>query len=169
MSNKINDELYPLCKKISKKEILQQEFLMVRQAVPQKMPTLSQMLIIKCTPDWYRTEPPIDEMLQYLLCWQENEQYAKISDEKEYNMKTKTNKWEYNAKNDSRKMWKRIDYREKDAHIAKSRINPININEYLKNIFQAKNLIKNPTKENVQEDISHYNEYCHQLDRNFFL
>ena len=37
----------------------------------------------------------------------------------------------------------------------------------LKIYFKQKNLIKNPTIENVQEDISHYNEYCHQLERNF--
>lgn len=46
-----------------------------------------------------------------------------------------------------------IEYNEK-VNVEKSKINPIIINDYFKSIFQADHLAKNPTIENVQEEVS---------------
>ena len=59
---------------------------------------------------------PDDQALQYLLTWQENKLLAAISEEKEYNIKI-NNSWKCISKKDPRKMWKSIDYKDKEKKL----------------------------------------------------
>ena len=101
-------------------------------------------------------DTPAADVIPFLLCWQQNEMYAKVSEEKEYNVKKKEN-WRNVAKTDSRKMWKIIEYHEKDTTSTKKHtISSTIINDYFTNIFQAEDLATNPTIEDIQRDVSNY-------------
>ena len=78
--------------------------------------------------------------MQYLTTWQENLQYANKMEMKEYNTK-KNSSWQRIAKDDPRKMWQLIDYKD-TATMRKQekKINPQVIHQYFKGIFQADHL-----------------------------
>ena len=52
--------------------------------------------------------------MQYLSVWRDNLMYAKVYEEKEYNVKQNIT-WKPVAKDDSRKMWKIIDYKDNET------------------------------------------------------
>ena len=79
------------------------------------------------------------ESLPYLICWKQNEIFAKICENKEFNINANEN-WKSTSKKDPRKMWKKIDYNEKEHVKSKQYIEPNIIHNYFKNIFQAEHL-----------------------------
>ena len=46
----------------------------------------------------------VDEYLPYLLCWKQNDNYATLREDQEYNVRTKRN-WKHISKTDSKTMW----------------------------------------------------------------
>ena len=80
----------------------------------------------------------INETIPYLVCWQQNEQYASISERCEE--------------------WKVINYLERNI-----KEGPIDLTI----IFQTENLTLNPTIENIHSNVIRYCESNNQLDGDF--
>ena len=117
----------------------------------------------KCVEDGVDEE----QTLEYLLVWQENKQYAEISEKKEYNVKENVG-WKSVSKDDPRKMWKMIDYKESSQ--PQKRDNPVSpqvIHKYFKKIFQADHLAKKPTVEDVVSEVERYHTADNELDVEF--
>ena len=95
--------------------------------------------------------------MQYLSVWQGNRLYAEACEEKEYNVKDNVS-WKKVSKDDPRKMWKIIDYKEKESmsQTQNNTISPQAIHQYFTNIFQAKHLASKPTVDDIQDDIHSY-------------
>ena len=59
---------------------------------------------------------PDETAMNYLLTWRENIEYAKECEKKEYNTR-RNDAWKHVAKDNPRKMWKVIDYKDKETKL----------------------------------------------------
>jgi hypothetical protein len=106
----------------------------------------------------------------YYQLWEVNQAYAYIKEKEEYNVRANTS-WKYTAKNDPKKLWKKIDYKDKNnkSQNEKTGIEEGVILDYFKGIYQNERLEKNPTIEDVKDSLDTYNMYVPVLDDNFTM
>ena len=105
-----------------------------------------------------------DTTQQYLSVWRENLMYAKVSEEKEFNVKQNVT-WKSVAKDDPRKMWKIIDYKDNETTLKQEmKLSPETIHRYFRNIFQADHLSSKPTVSLIKDELESYNVVHEQLD-----
>ena len=165
----INDGIYNICRKnsskrssrvtipVEKSNCSSKNFLAIAEA--------NLHMYSRCIEDNESEE----KTMQYLMIWRENLQYANIMEEKEYNTK-KNNSWQRVAKDDPRKMWKLIDYKDKETkRKQEEKINPRTIHQYFKGIFQADHLSQKPTVKDVKDDLLNYDVVHDQLDKDFSI
>ena len=107
----------------------------------------------------------IENTIPYLIRWHENERFAYLKEDEEYNIKKNKN-WKYVSKSNSREMWKLIDYNEKETELKDNFIEPNVIDSYFRNIFQAHHLENNPTTESIDVEVSAYSVDNNILGRN---
>lgn len=114
IAQQINNGIYSVCKKFSSKR-------KPRITIPEDKSTCSSrnfhaiadanlMMYSRCI----ENDIAEDTTQQYLSVWRENLMYAKVSEEKEYNVKQNIT-WKCVAKDDPRKMWKIIDYKDNET------------------------------------------------------
>ena len=106
-----------------------------------------------------------DVYTPYLFCWQQNKKYADSKETEEYNIKKNKN-WKFLAKNDTKALWKAIEYKEKENTQLQS-LKPDLIHTYFTDIFQAKHLQTNPVVDDMINEINNYNVWNDSLDENF--
>ena len=94
---------------------------------------------------------PKDTTMKHLMVWRENLAYADAGEELEYNTRNNAS-WKRVSKNDLRKMWKLIDYKDKEAKLKENTaIDPKVIHHCFRNIFQASHLSRKATVNDVGE------------------
>ena len=113
-------------------------------------------------------EAPDDQTMQYLAVWQENKLYCEASERKEYNEKENTT-WKTVSKDDPRKMWKTINYKDKNSQPKSnnSDISPEIVHRYFTAIFQAEHLAAKPTVDDIKEELNNYSVVHDYLDDDF--
>ena len=105
--------------------------------------------------------------MQYLSVWRKNLTYAKLSEEREFNVKQNITRKTV-AKDDPKKMWKIIDYKDNESILKQDiKLSPETVQLYFKNIYQADHLFRNPTISLVKEELKDYNIVNEQLDQRF--
>ena len=78
--------------------------------------------------------------------------------------------WKFLAKNDTRAMWKRIDYKEVEAKsTVKCKIDEKVVRDYFVKIFQSERIASNPTVANVRDSLLTYHIYIPILDDDMTL
>ena len=105
---------------------------------------------------------PVDEINSVAHKWWDYNNLAQDMEKKEYNT-TVNKKWVHCKKNDSRSMWKMIDWK---GHSQKppSVIDPASVNRYFKGIFQSNKTESHPTIADIQAKLNVYTSSTHLLD-----
>ena len=93
--------------------------------------------------------------------------YAETLEEREYNVKENVS-WKRVSKEDPRKMWKMIDYKDNmSSQKREDSISPQVVHKYFTNIFQAEHLASKPTVDDVLKDLDDYDYSDSELDAEF--
>ena len=115
-----NDRIYAICKKYSSKK--------KKYSIPASKSNCSSKNFnaiadanLKMYTRCVEGDATDDQALPYLLTWQDNKIFADISERTEFNIKNNRS-WKCVSKNDPRKMWKVIDYNNKESKLEKSYI-----------------------------------------------
>ena len=106
--------------------------------------------------------------LSYFECWKNNVNYAIIKEKQEFNIR-RNRSWQHTSKNDPKKMWEMINYKDeknsKDNGVVEEKV----IQSYFRGIFQADRLIQNPVVADVKLSLDTYHMYVPILDDNLTL
>ena len=112
---------------------------------------------------------PAENSMQFFDAWVANHEYALLKEKTEYNEKVNPS-WKKIAKDDPKKLWKKINYKDENNKKRKSeKIDEKTIQKYFKGIFQAPKLEGTPTVADVRESLAAYNVYVPILDDDFTL
>ena len=101
--------------------------------------------------------------VNYLDKWLFYKDLAKCKEDKEFNT-TINSKWKSCVKSNGRKLWELIEWNDKSKNVNYDTINPKIINSYFTNIFQNKNIIGNPTIQDIIQAVNNYDIYMPILD-----
>ena len=166
IAQQLNNGIYSVCKKFSSKTKL-------RVNIPEDKSNCSSrnflaiadanlMMYSRCV----ENDAPENTTMQYLLTWRDNLRYAKVCEEKEYNVRGNIS-WKCLAKDDPRKMWKKIDYKDNESTLKQeTKISTDVVHRYFKNIFQADHLSSKPTVGLIKDELENYRVVHDQLDQN---
>ena len=111
----------------------------------------------------------MNEAETYFQVWDSNQSFAAIKEEEEFNTKVNPS-WKFLAKNDTRKMWKRIDYKDVEAKsTVKCKIDEKVVRDYFVKIFQSERIASNPTVADVRDSLLTYHIYIPILDDDMTL
>ena len=94
------------------------------------------------------------------------DRYCEASERKEYNVKENF-AWKTVSKDDPRKMWKTINYKDKNSKSNNDNIDPEIVHRYFTGIFQAEHLAAKPTVADVKEELNDYSVVHEFLDEDF--
>ena len=167
IARKTNDEMYAICKKYSTRKKKKIRIPENKANCTSKNFNAIAEANLKMYTICVEENRSDDEAMQYLLTWQENKTLAAISEEKEFNTKI-NNSWKCISKKDPRKMWKSIDYKDKESKVEKDvSVDPKIIHEYFENIFQAAHLSRNPTIDDIKNELDSYTVVNEELDQEF--
>jgi hypothetical protein len=109
--------------------------------------------------------------IDYYNAWVNNHEYALSKEKEEYNEKVNS-QWKTMAKDNPKKLWKVIDYKDKAATETNDDVSKISekaIQKYFRGIFQDERLSERPTISDVREAVDEYNVYIPLLDDDFTL
>ena len=106
----------------------------------------------------------MNEAETYFQVWDRNQSFAAIKEDEEFNTKVNPS-WKFLAKNDTRAMWKRIDYKEVEAKsTVNCKIDEKVVRDYFVKIFQSERIASNPTVADVRDSLLTYHIYIPILD-----
>ena len=112
----------------------------------------------------------MDEAEPYFQLWDNYQSYAALKEDEEFNAQVNTS-WKFLAKNNPRKMWKRIDYKDVETkapqHVRKMDENVVR-NYFLK-VFQSERIASNPTVADVRDSLLNYHIHIPILDDDITL
>ena len=110
-----------------------------------------------------------ENSMKFFDAWVCNHDYAVAKEKVEFNEKVNSS-WRLMAKDDPKKLWKKINYKNEPENTTKNEnINEKTIQTYFKGIFQAPKLDNNPTIEDVKDTLADYHVYIPLLDDDFSL
>ena len=163
----INNEIYSICKKFSSRR-------KPRITIPDNKANCSSknfMAIAEANLKMYsrciENSAPEETAMNYLMTWRDNIAYANECEQKEYNTK-RNHAWKHVAKDNPRKMWKIIDYKDKETKLKQEiKIKPQTVQHYFKGIFQADHLSEKPTVKDIRCKLDDYDVTDEQLDQDF--
>ena len=163
----INEKLYEICERFEKKGrrkiVIPESKINCSSKNFHAIADANLSMYTKCVENGVDDE----QTMKYLYVWQENKQLAESSEKKEYNLKKNVG-WKSVSKDDPRKMWKMIDY--KNGSLSQQRENAISprmIHNYFTGIFQAHHLSAKPTVDDVIDDLNNYQMTDSELDADF--
>ena len=167
ISNRIVDSIYKTCSNRRNKQL---------QRIPDEKKNLTSrhfQAIATANLNMYslaiqRNDPGA---MGYYDVWVTNHEYALIREKEEYNEKVNT-QWKAMAKDNPKRLWKVIDYKDKAASETNDEISKISekvIQKYFRGIFQDERLSERPTISDVRETVNEYNVYIPLLDDDFTL
>ena len=112
---------------------------------------------------------PSENSMKYFDAWAANQGYAAMKEKEEFNEKVNPS-WKKVAKDNPKKLWKLIDYKDKNSKKDKEvKIDEHTIQEYFKGIFQAQKLEGTPTVADVRSALENYNFNVPILDDDFTM
>ena len=115
-----------------------------------------------------KNDAPADEINNAAKQWWQYRSLAAEMEKKEYN--TRVNKtWSHCRKNDSRKMWKMIDWKGKCQQLPSAELEPSSVHNYFKDIFQSVKTSEHPTISSISGTISAYTSGDHPLNQPFSM
>ena len=106
---------------------------------------------------------PVDEITTAAQNWWEYNSLALDMENKEFNTSI-NKKWTHCQKNDSRKMWKMIDWKGHSQKKPQDQIDPTSIKKFFTNIFQSKKTKDDLTISDIQGEIDNYYTNSQLLD-----
>ena len=112
----------------------------------------------------------MDEAGPYFQLWDSYQSYANIKENEEINSKVNTS-WKFMAKNNPKKMWKKIDYKDvntKAPQVVRKMDENVVRNYFLK-VFQSERIASNPTVADVRDSLVDYHVYIPILDDDITL
>ena len=106
----------------------------------------------------------------YFDTWALHSTYCRLKEKEEYNEKVNTT-WRTLSKEDPRKLWKKINYKNDDSKMAteSSSLDGTTVTAYFKKIFQADRLKDNPVVEDIEDGLSEYTMHVPLLDDCFTI
>ena len=107
---------------------------------------------------------PEEEINNVAKQWWEYRSLASEMEKKEYNTQI-NKKWSHCRKNDSRKMWKMIDWKGKCQQLPSSELEPSSVHNYFKDIFQSSKTSQHPTISSIHNELSAYSSKDHPLNQ----
>ena len=119
------------------------------------------MFLYKCK---LRTNAPPAEIAAVATQWWQYNQLTVEMEKKEFNV-TVNRKWAHCSKNDTRKMWKMIDWKGQSQKEPPRTIEPEAVSKYFKGVFQSSVTAKHPTVTDIQDKLNSYNVVHPLLDR----
>ena len=167
IAHMINNEIYYVCKKFSSRR-------KPRITIPDNKancPSKNFMAIVEANLKMYsrciENNAPEETTMNYLMTWRDNIAYANECEQKEYNTR-RNHAWKHVAKDNPRKMWKIIDYKDEETKLKQEiKIKPQTVQHYFKGIFQADHLSEKPTVKDIRCKLNDYDVTDEQLDQDF--
>ncbi len=106
---------------------------------------------------------PVDEINLAARSWWEYNCLALDMERKEYNTNI-NKKWVHCNKNDTRQMWKMIDWKGQSQLQSSSDLDPTTVHCYFRNIFQSEKTCGQPIVKDIQQEITTYAHYHPELN-----
>ena len=106
---------------------------------------------------------PVEEINNAAKQWWDYKCLALQMEKKEFNTRV-NQKWLHCRKNDSKKMWKMIDWKGKSQQLPAAELEPSAVHSYFKDIFQSVKTSHHPTIASIHSQISSYNSRDHPLN-----
>ena len=112
----------------------------------------------------------MDEASSYFQLWDSYQSYATIKENEEFNAKVNTS-WQFLAKNNSKEMWKKIDYKDENTKVSKivQKMDENVVRNYFLKVFQSERITSNPTIDDVRNTLSNYHVFIPILDDDITL
>ena len=98
---------------------------------------------------------PEEDVIESAKNWWDYQCLANELEKKEYNTRV-NKKWAHCRKNDSRQMWKMIDWKGKSQQLPTASLEPSSVHTYFKGIFQSDKTFGHPTISDIRDEVSNY-------------
>ena len=106
---------------------------------------------------------PSEEVTEAAMNWWNYQCLSKELEKKEFNTRV-NKKWAHCRKNDSRQMWKMIDWKGKSQELPSATLEPSCVHSYFKGIFQSDKTLGHPRISDIRDEVSTYRSGPHPLN-----